>query len=225
MKNLTFIKYGARSILAVAAVILAGEAFATSGYVRIDNRMGKTLCFAETDSFYREGEGSGSVTTGWTCVESGSDFRVDVDRNEYVYISAIDETGRDILENRLTNYSSVMTYAPEAMVETFGVEHIARIDGTFSYAYSVNDSEWTPDVIVADRDALEVGLVAHGFRKITGRVLHGPDVMPLFRKSARLCHQRRRPAERSPISLDNGRRCWSFSPTGTCQSTTIVSKT
>jgi hypothetical protein len=163
--------------LAMLRLASASSAFAASGYVEIRNFSQHIACFAKTTSFYHEGEGNGSITTGWDCVAPRHSFRFDIDRNEYVYATAIDETGADFLANRLNNYDQLTTWAPATGFDTFGVKTEARIDGTFSDSYFLGDAVWSADETVADRDALATAMGEHGFRQLTGRVFRGADVV------------------------------------------------
>ena len=174
MKNRDLLKKVALSIFGMTTMAFASEAFA--GYVEIRNLTEHRACFGKTTSFFVEGEGSGSVSKGWDCVEPRGSFRFDINVNDYIYVSAIDDAGQDFLASRMTRYDSVETYAPVAAVKSFGVEKVARIDGTFSYAYFTGGNPWSNDVIVPDRAALDAALTTQGFRKLTGRILRGADV-------------------------------------------------
>lgn len=154
----------------------ASPALAATGYVEIFNHTQHVACFAKTTSFYHEGEGTGSVTTGWDCVAPRKSYRFDVDQNEYVYVTAIDETGADFLANRLNNYSKVTTWGPAAGFDAFGVETVARTDGTWSNSFRTGIGEWSADEVVASREANTEALIGHGFRQLSGRVFRGADV-------------------------------------------------
>ncbi len=163
-----------KSILTVAAFAFATSAFA-DGYVEILNRTEKRVCFGKITNFLVEGEGTGRLAEGWICVDPQGSFRFDIGLNEYIYVSAIDELNNDFLENRLLDYSPVPTWAPIAMVESFGVAVEDRFDGLFLYSYYFGDDDWSDDMLVATVDTLDHFLVQAGFRKITGRVFRGAD--------------------------------------------------
>jgi hypothetical protein len=162
-------------VLSVLYFTVAGQAQA--GYVEIFNHTQHVACFAKTTSFYNEGEGVGNVTIGFDCVAPRKSYRFDIEENEYINLSAIDETGADFLQYRLHDYSSVVTWGPAQGFDAFGVETVSRTDGTLSLAFKRGGGEWSADEIFSNRDDLMAALTGHGFRQLTGRVFRGADAV------------------------------------------------
>jgi hypothetical protein len=163
----------AAALLGLAATAVTGNALASS--VEFKNATGQKICFGNTTNSLVEGEGASADYFGWTCVESGSSFTADL-VDGYTIISAIDSTGNDFLVSRLGTYVLVPTFAPVGVVDSFGAEIESHIDGTFTYAYSIGESDWTEDFVVANYEEAKAGLIAAGFRQITGRVFKTEDV-------------------------------------------------
>lgn len=66
-------------------------------------------------------------------------------------------------------------FAPSALADKFGVATVARSDGSYGFAYYLNDNQWSDDMIAGTLSTMESALGEAGYRKITGRVFRGAD--------------------------------------------------
>lgn len=174
MNSRKWISRATKSMLSVAALAFATSAYA-DGYVELVNRTEQRLCFGKITSFLVEGESTGRLAEGWTCVDPDGTFRFDIGLNEYIYVSAVDEANNDFLETRLLEHAAARTWAPTEKVESFGIAVEDRFDGRYLYSYYFGDDDWSNNILIGTLDTLENVLADHGFRKITGRVFRGAD--------------------------------------------------